>query len=207
MPWYNPTDPKQRNAGVVGVVLLALIYPYNQFYHSPRKAELEVLQDSLQTLEQRNLAAQVQAARGGGRIEETMALYERQVAKLEELIPAGEQVAELLDQISQASRQTGIRVDQWTPETPESMGFYDRQALQLSVVGEYHNVARFLADIASLPRIVRPSELHVEAYPQPQAFPQYHSPVLADFRVETYVLPHSEAPAPAPAAGSSGGSR
>lgn len=196
MPWYNPEDPKQRNAGIVGIVLLALIYPYNAFYHSGQRETVATLADSVETLENANTRAQVLAARGGGRIEETMAEYERQVAQLEELIPASAEVSTLLDEINQRARQFNVRPNDLNPETPESVGIYERQAYQMSFVGEYHDVGRLLAEIASLSRIVRPLELSVTAWPQPQQFPQYRSPVLADFRIETYVLPRRvEAPA------------
>lgn len=193
MPWYNPDDPKQRNAGLVGLVLLALIYPYNSFYHSGKRAEVTVLQDSLEALEQQNLRAQVLAARGGGQIEETMAEFERHVARLEELIPAGEEVAQLLNDITQRARQVNVRMNDIQPETPEGVGMYERRAYSISFIGEYHNVARLLADIASMPRIVRPVELNVEPYPQPDQFPQFTAPILATFRIETYVLPQGAA--------------
>lgn len=197
MPWYNPTDPKQRNAGVVGLVLIAMVYPYNRFYHSGHTEALAVLQDSLESLETVNLTAQVLAARGGGRIEETMAEYERQAAKLEELIPAGEEVAGLMQDISLQSRIANVRVNDLTPEVPESVGGYELRATQMSVIGEYHDVARFLAAIANLPRIVTPLQLSVEVYSSPEQFPQYEAPVIADFRIETYVLLESSAPPPA----------
>lgn len=193
MPWYNPDDPKQRNAGLVGLVLLALIYPYNSFYHSGKREEVTVLQDSLEALEQQNLRAEVLAARGGGQIEETMAEFERHVARLEELIPAGDEVAGLINDITTRARQANVRLNDVQPETRESVGMYERQAYSMSFIGEYHNVARLLADIASLPRIVRPIELNVEAYPQPGQFPQFTAPVIATFRVETYVLPQAAA--------------
>jgi Tfp pilus assembly protein PilO len=66
-------------------------------------------------------------------------------------------------------------------------------------VGEYHAVARFLTDVASLARIITPVELEVELYGSPDFFPELESPIQASFRIETYVLPEAvAAPAPAP---------
>jgi len=70
----------------------------------------------------------------------------------------------------------------------------------MNAIGEYHNVARFLTEIASLSRIVTPVELTVEPFQQPTMYPEYVSPILASFRIETYVLPEAAA-APPPAAG------
>jgi Tfp pilus assembly protein PilO len=69
----------------------------------------------------------------------------------------------------------------------------------MAVVGEYHAVGRFLAEIASLSRIVTPAQVDVQLYGQPQQFPELEAPVLANFRIETYVLPDPSA-APAPGA-------
>ena len=73
------------------------------------------------------------------------------------------------------------------------------------VIGEYHAVARFLTDIASLSRIVTPVELDVTLFQNPDLFPEYESPVSASFRIETYVVPERSAqPAPAEGQGAQG---
>jgi hypothetical protein len=47
---------------------------------------------------------------------------------------------------------------------------------------------------------VTPVQVDVQLYGQAQQFPELEAPVLANFRIETYVLPDPSAPAPAPAA-------
>ena len=88
MAWYNPSDPMQRNYMVGGIIALALIYPFQTFLMAPRLAENDVVRDRLESLDIQNRQAGVILARGGGDLEERMALYERHVARLEELIPA-----------------------------------------------------------------------------------------------------------------------
>jgi type IV pilus assembly protein PilO len=198
MPWYNPTDPKQRNALIVGVILLALMYPFYAFWYKGKREEVTALQTRLETLEDQNRRAQVLAARGGGDLEERLALYERQVAKLEELIPAAEEVAGLLDDITLTARRVGVELHRMIPEPPESGAFYTKTSYEMTAIGEYHDVARFLTEIASLQRIVTPVECEVELYGQPDMFPEYESPVVVNFRIETYVLPQASASAPAP---------
>lgn len=203
MPWYNPTDPKQRNTLIVGVLLLALMYPFYSFWYKGRREEVTVLQTRLETLEDQNRRAQVLAARGGGDLEERLALYERQVSKLEELIPAAEEVAGLLDDISRRGVRAGVEVNRIVPEPPEAGAFYTKTSYTMSVIGEYHAVAAFLAEVASLPRIVTPVELEIALFQTPALFPDYESPIQANFRIETYVLPEPGA-APVPAAAPAG---
>lgn len=200
MAWYNPSDPKQRNALLIGVMFLLLLYPLYQWWYGPRRAEVAVMQERLETLVDRNRRAQLEAARGGGNLEERMALYERHVSKLEELIPAAEELAGLFDDISIRARQVGVEVNRMIPEPTEAGSFYSRTSYEMSIIGEYHDVARVLTEIASLSRIVTPVELDMQLYTQPELFPDYESPVLANFRIETYVLP-DEAALPPPGEG------
>lgn len=200
MPWYNPTDTKQRNALIIGLILIALIYPFYSFWYKGKREEVTAMQTRLETLEDQNRRAQVLAARGGGDLEERLALYERQVGKLEELIPAAEEVAGLLDDISVRARQFRVELSRVIPESPEAGSFYTKTAYTMGVVGEYHDVARFLTEIASLPRIVTPVEVELELFGSPETFPELQSPVQANFRIETYVLPEAS-PTPSPQAG------
>jgi type IV pilus assembly protein PilO len=204
MAWYNPSEPRQRNALVIAVLLLALIYPFYRFWYQGQREEVTAMQAHLEALEAQNRRAQVLAARGGGDLEERMALYERQVAKLEELIPAAEEVPVLLDDMSIRARQDNVEMNRLLPEPSEEGTFYSKTSYQIAVAGDYHSVGRFLTDVASLSRIVTPVELDLEPHPQPQLFPEIESPVLASFRIETYVLPNPTAAAPTASPGGGG---
>jgi len=205
MAFYNPSDPKQRNAFILGVLMLVLLYPFFEWIYAPRRDEVTAMQTRLEDLDDQNRRAQILAARGGGDLEERMALYERHVERLEELIPALEEVPGLVDDINIRARRAGVDVNRILPEPTEPGPFYSRTSYEMSIVGEYHDVARVLTDIASLPRIVTPIELSMVLFQQANLFPEYESPVLASFRIETYVLP-DEAARPSPAGeGVSGG--
>jgi len=197
MAWYNPSDPKQRNALLIAVGLLLLLYPFNSFWYKGKTEEVAALGERLETLETQNRRAQVTSARGGGELEELMGLYERHVAKLEELIPAAEEVPALVDDLMERSRRTSVQVDAITPEPAEPGSFYTKTSYEMSVIGEYHSVGRFLTEVASLSRIVTPVEMDISLHGQPDLFPDYESPIVANFRIETYVLPGPGGP-PAP---------
>lgn len=199
MAFYNPSDPNQRNALIVGVLMLLLLYPFFEWIYTPRREEVTELETRLEDLQDQNRRAQILAARGGGDLEERMALYERHVQRLEELIPALEEVPGLVDDISIRARQAGVDVNRILPEPTEPGAFYSKTSYEMSIVGEYHDVARVLTDIASLPRIVTPIELTMQLFQQADLFPEYESPVQANFRIETYVLPEQGTlPSPAP---------
>jgi type IV pilus assembly protein PilO len=197
MAWYNPTDPTQRNWMLGGIVALALLVPYQMYVLTPRREANDVVRGQIEGLEVLNRRAAVVAAQGGADLQERLALYERHVARLEELIPAREEVAALIDDVSNRARTLDVEVQVYQPQPPEPGQYYTRTAYNMSVVGEYHDVGRFLAEVASLSRIVTPVQLDLQLYNNAQQFPDMESPVVATFQIETYVLPDPSAPPPA----------
>ena len=198
MAWYNPTDPRQRNFMLLGIVALALVYVYHAYVLTPRREANAELQTRVEALENLNRRAAVVTAQGTD-LRERLALYERHVARLEELIPAQEEVPALVDDIGGRARAMDVEVQALQPQPDEPGQYYTRTAYNMSVVGEYHDVGRFLAEIASLSRIVTPAQVDLQPYGNVNQFPDLEAPVLANFRIETYVLPDPSA-APAPAA-------
>jgi Tfp pilus assembly protein PilO len=64
----------------------------------------------------------------------------------------------------------------------------------MAVVGQYHQVAEFLTRVASLSRIVTPTNLTLSPKAQPPAAPGAAAPagptlLEARFSIETYVIP------------------
>ena len=189
MAWYNPADPSQRKWMMGGIVALVVIIPWRMYMVSPRQDANAEVQTRVESLEEQNRRAGVLSARGGGDLQERMALYERHVARLEELIPAREEIAILLDDINSRARLVDVEVLSLVPEPPVASEFYTRTAYDMSIVGEYHAVGRFFTEIASLSRIVRPAQIDIQLHPAPLQYPDWVSPVLASFRIETFVLP------------------
>jgi type IV pilus assembly protein PilO len=198
-----PQDPKQQKALGAIVAAIVLGYVFYSFWWSPKSEELTAMADHLETLETKNRSAQITAARGGGQIEERLAAYERHVMVLEKLIPASEEVPGLLRSItSEARRLIGSDPAQFRPEPDEPGQFYTKKAYQMQAIGEFHDIGRFLAAIASLERIITPVDLTLTVFQNTQGVTEIQSPVVADFRIETYVLPRAgQTPPPAQVGG------
>jgi Tfp pilus assembly protein PilO len=188
MPWYNPDDATQRNWMLGGLAFLVLIIPFNMYIMTPRNETNTAMQTDVERLEGVNRRAEVLRAQGGGDLGQRLALYERHVSRLEELIPASDDIPILLDDINARARQYDVAVDGLTPEPTEAAGPYDRRAYTMAVVGEYHSVARFLTAIANLSRIVTPAQVELDLYGNIAQYPDLQSPVRATFRIETYVF-------------------
>jgi type IV pilus assembly protein PilO len=193
-----PTDPKQKNAFFVALGAVVLAFGLDYLYLSAQRTELATEKERLETLETSNRQAQLTAARGGGQIEERLAAYERHVMTLEQLIPASDEVPALLREITSQARQIiGSDPAQFRPEPDEPGEFYTKKAYQMQAIGDYHAIARFLTAVASLSRIITPVDVTITSYDgQQTGVTTVPSPVVVDFRIETYVLPPPSAETP-----------
>jgi type IV pilus assembly protein PilO len=182
-----PDDPKQKQALAVILVSLFVLYFANNLWYSGATETVEAEEARVETMQAQNRTAQALAIRAGQDTEERMALYERHIAQLEQLIPASAEVAALVDQISLAGREVGVSVATLRTNPPEPGEFYTVQTFEMSVFGEYHDVGRFLTRIASLPRILTPIDVSVEEFNDVRAA-GFDSPVIVNFRFQTYVV-------------------
>jgi type IV pilus assembly protein PilO len=195
-----PDDPKQRKALFVGLLALALFYVFWAYWYTPNTTEVETLQASRDQLDLDNDLARIRATEGVEGLEEQLAVYKQYVAELEKLIPRSEEVAGLLNAISSAARQTGVSDPDMRPEPEEVGEFYTKEIYEIAVTGDYHNIGRFLAAIASLPRVITSSGLTLVPYlGDPEELNvTAESPLTATLLIQTYILP-DDVPQPLPA--------
>ena len=190
-----PDDPKQKQALAVIAVSLVVLYFANNLWYSGAMEAVEAEEARVENMQAQNRTAQALAIRAGQDTEERMALYERHIAQLEQLIPAQAEVAALVDQISLAGREVGVTVATLRTNPPEAGEFYTVQTFDMSVFGEFHDVGRFLTDIASLPRILTPMDVSVEEFVDPRGS-TFDAPVVVNFRFQTYVVADREGETP-----------
>lgn len=187
-----PDDPKQKNALVVGLLFVVGLYLVNTYWRADRLAEVVQGESRLEALENSNRTAEIIAARGGTALQERMVVYERHIAQLEALIPLEEQVASLLNDLTLLQRELGVQLDLMRPEPAEPSNFYTKQTYSLRVIGEYHDVSRYITRVASMERIITPIDLSLSVFAAPARFRDYESPVQAEFRIQTYVIASDE---------------
>jgi type IV pilus assembly protein PilO len=182
-----PDSPKQQQALAVIAVSLVVLYFANSLWYSGAIEAVEAEEARVENMLAQNRTAQALAIRAGEDTEERMALYERHIAQLEQLIPAQAEVAALVDQISLAGREVGVTVATLRTNPPEAGDFYTVQTFDMTVFGQFHDVGRFLTNIASLPRILTPMDVSVEEFTDPRGG-SIDSPVVVNFRFQTYVV-------------------
>ncbi len=94
-------------------------------------------------------------------------IYEQMHARwsaAREVLPNQDEMAELLRKITMAGESCGVKFYLFKPLTPVPVAFYYENPVEIRVVGGYHQVASFLAEIASLRRLVNVDKLHLVAF-------------------------------------------
>jgi type IV pilus assembly protein PilO len=202
-----PDDPKRRNALIIGIIAAAGFYFFWSYWYSPTSTEVTEMSARLEQLDSENNRAQIIATRGGSELEERLAVYEEHVVLLEALIPQREEVSALLNDVTTVARQTGVELATLAPEADEIGAFYTKQSYALEVVGDFHDLGRFLSTISSLPRIITPVNLDLVLFRgQANAYDMVE-PLTASFQIQTYILPNASDPAPGPGPIIPGGQR
>jgi type IV pilus assembly protein PilO len=196
-----PEEQHKRVALVVGLLAVAVLYVAHTYWYTPTAERIDRLEARVTQIQDQNRRAQIIAARGGEELEQRLAVYERHVARLEQLIPAGEEVPALLSAIAMEAQRVRVTMDGFQPEPSQPGQFYTRESYEMSVTGEYHDVGRFLTAIASLPRIITPVDLRLEQSAGAASREDVQDPVRAQFRIRTYVLPGDQVLTGAPVPG------
>jgi type IV pilus assembly protein PilO len=122
------------------------------------------------------------------------------------LVPAGNEVPALLEQVSSAARSVGLEINSITPEPVIQGEQFDTYRYRLRAVGSYHEIARLLSGIASMPRIVAPLGLQLAPATTPSAAKDASAErvmLQASFEIQAYAVKTSMsdngAPPPKPA--------
>jgi type IV pilus assembly protein PilO len=184
-----PQEPKQQRALLLLIVAIAAAGLFWNYWETPEREEIATATERVESLEAQNQAARIAAARGEEGLEENLATFERHIARLEELVPRAQDVPGLITDLNLQAERLDLEGLGFF-SNPEQPGVaYNLQTFDMTWLGEYHDVARFLAEIASFERILTPVQLQLAVPANPALFPDYEAPVQADFTIMTYVLP------------------
>jgi type IV pilus assembly protein PilO len=130
-----------------------------------RRERVAAVRDSITTLEAATEKAKRELAHGTVEdLRKRLDVYRGSLTMLRRLVPDRNEVPNLLDDISTRSRIRGVTLSQVVPQPVEvGPAPFDTHRYTLSVIGHYDQIGAFLADIASLQRIIVPFDLTLAA--------------------------------------------
>jgi type IV pilus assembly protein PilO len=172
---------------------------------SARKVEVAAVKDTIAQLEGETAKAKAELAKGTVEdLRKRLDSYRSSLALLRRLVPDRNEVPNLLDDISTRGKIRGITLAQVVPLPVEpGPAPFDTYRYNLSVIGRYDQIGEWLADVASLQRIIVPQDVQLAAANQTaaKALGDTSGALLeAKLQIRTYVK--SNAPQGAEGAGS-----
>ena len=187
-------------AGMVGYIAYtgAVIQMVGLHGLAARSAHVAAVRDTIAQLEAATDSAKKELARGTvADVRKRLESYRGSLMLLRRLVPERNEVPNLLDDISTRSKIRGVTLSQVVPRPVEpGPAPFDTYKYDMSVIGRYDQIGQFLADVASLQRIIVPYDLTVAAAASNAAKALGDSTgalLEAKFQIRTYVKsPNSE---------------
>lgn len=186
-----PTNQRDQIMLVVGVVGILGALAFWNWVYVPRNEALALTREHIEKLDGSNQRAKAIMARGS--VEQLQAESKRLEANLDlmrTLIPAGNEVPALLDQILGAARRTGLEFSNFAPTATVQGESFDTYRFKMSMQGSYHQIGELLAAIGSLRRVIVPVNVSLAASTTRAA--RANRPeeriLTATFDIQTYVV-------------------
>src|SRR6266511_4324245 len=186
-----PTDQRGQIMALLVLVALAGGYFFWTKVHQPQTGQITAANQESDSLER--IVAAAKADLESGSIEDLRRRVEEYQGSLElmrRLVPDRNEVPALIDDMSTKAKVRGITLGKIQPLAPEPGQPFDTYRYRLEVYGHYDQIGEYLADIASLPRIVVPQELTLTgASPAAQKLlaDTAGALLLAEFSIRTFV--------------------
>lgn len=129
------------------------------------KERIVAMRDTIARFEAATDSAKQELARGTvADVRKRLETYRSSLVMLRRLVPERNEVPNLLDDISTRGKIRGITLSQVVPQPVEpGPAPFDTYKYNMSVIGKYDQIGQFLADVASLQRIIVPYDLTVAA--------------------------------------------
>src|SRR5256714_9973465 len=159
-----PTDQRGQIMLLLVVAALAGGYFFWTKKHKPDIVTITADNQESDSLERIVAAAKADLANGSiedlrRRVEE----YQGSLELMRRLVPDRNEVPTLIDDISTKAKVRGVTLGKIQPLAPEPGSPFDTYRYRLEVFGHFDQIGEYLADIASLPRIVVPQDVELSA--------------------------------------------
>jgi type IV pilus assembly protein PilO len=195
-----PKNPRDQTMVACAGVAIALAALYWNFVWSPKHTQLVELTTRLDTLDARNAAARARIAQGtAAELEAEAERYGRDLEVMRLLVPTGNELPSLIEQVSTAARREGLDIASLEPQPVIQGETFDTYRYKISVTGPYHALGEFLTNVGSLTRIVAPVNLNLGLSGNRNAnavklAPAGTAAVESKFEIQTYVIRTAPAP-------------
>jgi type IV pilus assembly protein PilO len=201
----GPTNQRDQILTAVAILAIALVGVYWYFVYDPKTTDVTKLATHVDSLDMANQQAKAQLAKGSvAAIRAEAAAYRANLDLMRTLVPAGNEVPALLEQVSTAARRAKLDIAGVEPEPLIEGEMFDTYRYKVKLNGSYHQVGEVLSNIGSMNRIVAPLNLSLTISTSARGSNANRQMLAAVFEIQTYVVrtsprmkPKKEKPKPA----------
>ena len=152
-----PTNQRDQIKLLIGFAAVALAVAYYVYPYASREEQLTADLERVAQLEDANQKAAREFASGSiDELRAQTATNRSTLTVMRRLVPTGNEVPALLEEVSTAARRAGLDVGGVTPEAVIPGEKYDTYRYTVTIIGGYHQFGEFLANVGSLARVVAP---------------------------------------------------
>jgi len=149
---YAKLPQRQRYAAFAALIIIVLA-SHAYFIYSSQAAELDALAEKYQQLEGKRVEQQAYL--------ENLPKYEARFNELQQslasaraLLPDDPDVPQLLAQLGNRARQSGLEIERFEPKGDKPQDIYAEISFDVKVHGSYHEIGLFVDSLARLDRIL-----------------------------------------------------
>ena len=160
---FGLEDPQKQRAFLGVLLALGLGYVFYAYVYGPVHDERVAASERLEEIESYNSQARaLSQPRRLNELRRQEAEYQVALAAYETMLPAEAEVAGLLGDVAAGAASNGVTIVNFAPLEAVAGENLTELPYDLQVQGGYHDIGRFLAEIANLPHLVRPSVTAME---------------------------------------------
>src|SRR5512140_3502842 len=152
-----PSSSRDKKMLLYGILPIALAATYWYLLWTPQNVALDEVQAHVDSLAVVNQTAKAELAQGKtAQLKAEAEQYTQDLEVMRRLVPTGNEVPALLEQVSTAARRVGLDISDVQPLPQLTGDQYDAYKYRMSVKGTYQEIGDFLTNVGTLQRIVAP---------------------------------------------------
>lgn len=187
------TKERQQLLGIAIIAAIAAGVAFWMLWRAPRVAQQEELRTEVDSLTRLVDVARQDLATGTVEsIRQRSADYEITLEQMKELVPTGNDVATLIDEIANRARRNGVEIGEMGAPVEEVAEPFNIVRYRWTVLGHYNQIGVMMSDIAQLSRIMVPYDVSLEqaAVTEQRTLGDTTGALLrAEFNLRTFVKP------------------
>lgn len=155
-----PKGQREQVMMLLMLVAAGLVGAFWWFVYHPKAQLQDTEKEHIEALNQKNQNAKSEMTKGSlEQLRVQLAEYQQNLVLIRTLVPGGNEMPSLIDQVSTAARRAGLDVSAVDPQAVIEGDNYDTYRYKMVVVGGYNALGEFFANVGNLTRIILPVNL------------------------------------------------